>query len=452
MKAFIYRNLLGLLISAIFLPTIALGSTGETYGYGSRASALGNTMLGGIQDGFATFYNPAANSANSGLRLSLGVAYAKPSFLEIENVVVSNTVVAAVTSNEVGSLRNDDYLDHLGQTLGASLNFGEKWRQLTVGLTGSLPITRLAYLDTGEAFRPEYFGYRSRTQRPQIYASMSVSPLENIYMGTGIAISTNLAANTTLYATTTPGSVSYQRFSSTIKPGAAPYFSLYGTPEPWQWGVTARLPNRYTLSIDTNASARLFGPTSGIPLVTNSSTTLYYDPLEVDLAVGWNITSQTFATFEVDWFQYKKFESPSIKVVDKGSGAALLTSISNVPEMRDIFVPKLGIEHVFEKVKGRFGYAFRKSPVVSNKGPGNLVDPDKHLFSVGAGIDLKKAGVLSQGVLLDLHAQYHWLVKKHVTKAAGNEVGDLSQSQVGSPGYDIGGKIYSAGLSLSMAF
>jgi len=193
------------LISILTVHSKAFASTGETYGYGSRASALGNTMLGGIQDGYSTFYNPAANSANSGLRLSLGVAYAKPSFLEIKDIVVGNTAVAAETGDVLGSVKNDDYLDHLGQTVGASLNFGEKWKLLTVGLTGSLPITRLAYLDTGEAFRPEYFGYRSRTQRPQVYASMSVSPFQNFYMGTGIAISTNLAANTTLYATTNPG-------------------------------------------------------------------------------------------------------------------------------------------------------------------------------------------------------------------------------------------------------
>jgi len=440
------------LISILTVHSKAFASTGETYGYGSRASALGNTMLGGIQDGYSTFYNPAANSANSGLRLSLGVAYAKPSFLEIKDIVVGNTAVAAETGDVLGSVKNDDYLDHLGQTVGASLNFGEKWKLLTVGLTGSLPITRLAYLDTGEAFRPEYFGYRSRTQRPQVYASMSVSPFQNFYMGTGIAISTNLAANTTLYATTNPGSVSYQRFSSTIKPGAAPYFSLYGTPSKLIWGVTARLPNRYTLSIDTNASARVFGTQICMPLVTNSASTLYYDPLEVDLGMGLHITPQTFATLEVDWFQYKKYESPTVKVVDKGSGAALLTSISNVPTMRDIFVPKLGLEHRFEKFKARFGYAFRKSPVENNNGPGNLIDPDKHLFSLGAGIDLKEAGMVAQNLILDLHAQYHWLVRKRVTKALGNEVGTLSQSKVGAPGYDIGGKIYSAGLSFSMAF
>jgi len=432
------------------ISSIASANTGEIYGFGSRASGLGNTMLGGIKGGYGTYYNPATNSLLPGLNASLGIAYAKPKFLDIKSVTIANNATTADPGDVIGDV-DTDYLDYLTQSVGATFNFGERWKNLTVGATASMPIARVAYLDTGEPFLPEYFNYRSRTQRPQIFASMSVQALRKLHLATGLAIATNLSGSTRLVAGTPGNGLSYQRFASTIKPSVSPYFALYTDPANYQLGAVLRMPSRAKIDIDTVANARFLGSTGGIPMSLNSASSLYYDPLELDLAFGWNISNKDWLTVEGDWLQYAAFESPSLTVKRSG-GITLTESISNLPEMQNIIIFKTGYEHHFEKITGRAGFYYRPSPVKNNSGPGNLVDPAQAVFTLGAGIDLKKAGTTDHSITVDFHAQYHRLITKHITKTPGNEVGTAGQTKIGSPGYDIGGNIYGGGVSISMAF
>jgi len=430
----------------------AYASTGEMYGYGSRASALGNTILGGSTESFATFYNPAANSSRSGLNISLGVSYAHPRFISINNVTIANSAVASDTGDRLGPVDTTAYLDHLGQALGISFNLGEKLKNLSLGVTGFLPVMRLAYLDTGEPFLPEYFNYRSRTQRPQIYTSLSATPVKDFHVASGIAFSTNIASTAALTPSAAARSVSHARFSTTIKPGAAPYFSAFFKKTTFEAASTIRLPNRYRISIDTNANARVLGTAGDLPVVVNLSSALYYDPFEVDLGFGINLTGGARFIMEADWLNYKAYESPSLTVIDRGSVAKFQNSVNNLPQMRNIIVPKVGYEQSIGMITSRLGYFFRQSPIKSNSGPGNLVDPTKHVFTAGLGTDLKTLKLTDKSIALDLHFQYHWLVKQRVNKDPGNEAGTAEQTKVGAPGYDIGGNIYGGGFSLSANF
>jgi hypothetical protein len=430
----------------------AQASTGELFGYGSRASAMGNTMLAGTSDGFATFYNPGANSTHPGIGIALATTYAHPSFTGIDNIVVDNSATSSELNNKIGNVDTSNYLDTLEQGVAATMNFGEKFKYMTLGLTAFIPIVRVAYLDSNDPFLPEYVQYRSRTQRPQIYASLSASPIKALHLAMGLALSTNLSAVNNARITTVTGMVSSQRFASTIKPGAAPYFAAYADPENFRVGGVIRLPNRYKVNIDTDAHTYLLSTTNDLEIVLNSSSSIYYDPLEIDFGVGEQITPETFITFEGDWLQYAAFESPVLTVTNNNSGPAIHNSISSLPAMRNILVGKFGLEHTLDAIKPRIGYMYRPSEIKDNSGPGNLVDPTRHTITIGAGVDLKKAKVTDKDLILDLHAQYSFLVTSHITKSAGNETGDPTQSKVGSPGYDIGGHIIGAGLSLSMNF
>ncbi|MBI3556230.1 MAG: hypothetical protein HY074_08200 [Deltaproteobacteria bacterium] len=439
-------------VACLLFSAVGHASTGELYGYGSRASAMGNTMLGGTSDGNATFYNPGANSLHPGLNVSLAVSYEHPHFLDIKGITVANNSTTAQTGDVIGDVDNTTYLDHLGETAAISLNMGDVWKNLTAGLVAFLPLTRVAYIDTGDPFLPEYVSYRSRTQRPQIYGSLSATPLSFLHLGMGLAISTNLSATTSVFVTSSANSASHQQFASTIKPGVAPYFSFYADPKPLELGGTVRLPNRSKVSIDTNAHARLLGNTNDLPLVVNSSSTIYYDPLEFDFAVGYHIGETWFVTAEADWFQYKAFETPTLVVTDLGSGPTLQNSVNTSPTFRNIIVLKTAFEKKFELITLRAGYWHRPSPITDNSGPGNLVDPERHSFTAGIGVDLQKAKLTEKSIILDLHAQYHVLVTQHITKSANNEVGASGSTKVGSPGYDIGGGIAGGGFSLSMSF
>jgi long-subunit fatty acid transport protein len=246
-------------------------------------------------------------------------------------------------------------------------------------------------------------------------------------------------------------SVSYERFGTTIKPSAALYFAAYADPKPIQAGLTVRLPNRYKVDIDTTANARLLGPTNNITLMFNSASAIYYDPLEVDAAFAYQFDERTWVTLELDWFRYKSFENPVLTVTNQGGGG-IHNSVDTLPSMQNIYVPKVGFERKVDVVKVRAGYGYRPSPITDNSGPGNIVDPEKHVFTAGAGVDLKEAKITEKSISLDLDLQYHYLVSQHITKSPGNELGISGQSKVGSPGYDIGGHLIGGGLSVTANF
>ncbi len=430
-------------------------STGEIYGYGSRASALGNTMFGGDDAGFATYYNPAANSAKDGLQAGIGVMWLTPNFKDIKGVTTKNSVTYTATQDTISDVGTDDYNDQLGQALGVSLNMGEKLKYLTLGAMMYMPLERVAFLDTGETFQPEYFMYRSRTQRPQIYGSLSMRALPHIFVGTGLAVSTNMSANATILATSSNGSVSHGRFTASIKPGISPYFSIYTDYKPIRPALTVRLPNRYKTELDTGADARALGNTGiSLSVVLNAASTLYYDPLEVDLGFAIDLRPRTKLFVEADWLRYGQFEAPALNLTNRPGGTTIINnSISVLPAMHDIVVPKIGLENTFgenEAVTGRFGLTYHPSPVKDNLGAGNLVDPDRLMGGLGLGFDLGKAKITQRSIRIDSHFQYHHLFTHHVEKSRNNELGNPG-TKIGAPGYDIGGSIWGGGLSVSVA-
>ena len=440
-----------LVIVSILQSVVAHASTGETYGYGSKASALGNTTLGGSTDGFASFYNPGANSTHPGFYLSFGIAFYKPSFLEIKNVVIDNNAISTASGDVSGDVDTSSYLNHLGQAVGLSLNLGEKLKYLSFGATTSMPLERVGYVDSGEPFKPEYFNYRARTQRPQIYGAISMSPFDWMHVGAGISFASSVSANTTVFATGSSGKVSSQRLATTLKPSASPYFSLYFDPKPIEVAAVLRLANTYKFSVDTVAKASFLGPTADLPITLTSSGMLYYDPLEFDISIAYSALTNTWLTAELDWFQYKTYEAPTLSLVSTGS-VAMKNSASTLPVMRNIFVPKFGIQQDIGPVSLRTGYSYRPSPVEDNSGIGNQVDPAKHLFTFGAGVDLQKANITQAKLSVDAHMQVHSLVSQHVTKSSGNEAGTAGANKIGSPGYDIGGSIVGGGVSITACF
>ncbi|MBI2606936.1 MAG: hypothetical protein HYW49_12755 [Deltaproteobacteria bacterium] len=462
MSLFHRKSILGFLVVGLVVsPEPAYAGSGDVYGYGSRASALGNTLLGGSNGAYATFYNPAANSARPGVGLSLAAAYAHPKFKEIHGVTIENSATTAQGGTVTGDVDTEGYLDHLSQAVGFSYNFGEKWRSLALGILGSMPLGRFSYLDTGEPFKPEYYNYRATTQRPELFASLGFAAARSLHAGAGVKFAANVASSANYTVSGSAGTVSHGRMTTTVKPSAAPYVSVFYDPKydapshpspSWTCALTVRAPARYRLDVDVRSNARVLGPTNDFPIVFDSSSTLYYDPLEADLAASLEPAPRWWITLELDWLNTSAYQAPTVSVVDTGSAIQLKNSVSSTPSMRDIFVPKLGVERRWNATTARAGYFWRPSPITDNSGSGNLVDPEKHVFTAGVGFDLKKARVSERAIVVDLHGQYHWLVSQRITKSPGNEAGSAGQGKVGSPGYDIGGAVYGGGLSVSMLF
>ncbi|NLH50698.1 MAG: hypothetical protein GX444_19150 [Myxococcales bacterium] len=142
---------------------------------------------------------------------------------------------------------------------------------------------------------------------------------------------------------------------------------------------------------------------------------------------------------------------PPVQVAVPGLRTALKLRLPSKaiikPRTHDIFVPRLGVEHHFSPISGvlwvqemqfaaRAGYSYQPSPFEPERGYVNLVDTDKHVASVGAGV------TFNRNLSLDAYGQYHYLVPIRIEK-------DLVDSDYPFDAIEASGYVLSTGVSMS---
>lgn len=435
-----------------FIPLSSHASTGEMYGFGSRSQALATTSISSALDASSTYYNPSMGSSIEGFKFNYGLSYYHPEFLSIKNVVVSNSSTTADGQTN-GDIETQGYLDHFSQAIAFNYTFSESTKYLSLGMLGSMPVARLAYLDTGDPFKPEYFNYRAQTQRPEFYLSLSFQPFTILNFGAGLAYNSNISSGANYTLSSSSGTQSFGRVNTTIKPTVSPYFGIYSELEHLDFSTVFRTASKTKMNLDVTSNTRVLSSSSDFPIQYTSTSVTYSSPPELSIAIAKEINKYIWATVELDWLGYSHSETPGLSVTDNGSSIQIRNSVTIKPEMRDILVPKAGVEwSTTPSLKIRGGYSYRPSPIKDATAAGNYIDPGKHMYSFGAGLDLKQAGLTNRRFTIDLHAQYHKLIKQTIRKAPGNEAGTTGQSKIGSPDYEIGGKVFGGGISISMIF
>jgi len=120
----------------------------------------------------------------------------------------------------------------------------------------------------------------------------------------------------------------------------------------------------------------------------------------------------------------------------------------------DIWVVRAGVE--WSGIAGlalRTGYSFEPTPVPTQSGDLNLLDADRHVLALGAGLDLRE--MVDVDVALDVHVRTHLLGTQRDEKvddqltdadldAAGRQIDNL-----GYPGISSSGSFWQGGLTLT---
>ncbi len=441
-----------ILILTFIFTSNAFANTGEIYGFGSRSQAMGATSVSSATDATAVYYNPSMLSSSEGFKFSYGLSYYHPEFLKIQDVVLTNSSTTA-SGQSIGNAETEGYLDHFSQEISFSYTLSESLKYLSVGMLGSMPVSRFAYLDTGDPYKPEYFNYRAQNQRPEFFLSASFQPISILNIGAGVAYNSNISTGANYTLTSASGTASFGRINTTVKPTVAPYFGIYSELEHLDFAATFRMSSKSKMNIDVTSNTRVLSASSDFPIQYKSSSVVYSTPPELDIAAAKEVTKNVWVTAEIDWLGYSHVETPGLSVTDNGSSIQLNNSVTIKPDLKDIIVPKVGAEWgLTPSWKIRAGYSYKPSPVKDATAAGNYVDPGKHLYSAGAGFDLKQAGLTKHQFTVDFHAQYHKLIRQTIRKSDGTEAGTTGQSKIGSPDYDIGGKIFGGGISISMLF
>jgi hypothetical protein len=443
-------------MGAAILASVALGALDEsearanppdTYGFGSRETAMGGAMSADVRGVAANYYNPAALARSRGLEISLGYFRA---------------------SHYLHMNGQDNHVDPVKGINGGLVVPGSLFSiPFAFGIAIHLPDDRISRVRALRQEQPRWEMYDNRNQRLFLAANLAIEPFPWLWIGGGLSFMSSTRGRLDI----TGGANLFRSDESQLRHEVDADLTAVRYP---QAGMRVALGDRVALAaayrgefqLALDLSAHLYGDVSGL-------TTALYDlqthsinnflPQQVVVGGAWDVTRDLKATFDATWIEWSAYKAPVAKLdvtldippPPSGWPANIQPPSSPAPprieaiRMRDRIVPRFGfeyrvLEHRVLDAFARAGYEWARSPIESQTGLTNYVDRDRHTFSLGVGATLKSfAKELPAGVSLDLHLQWSELLEETTFKEnPADFTGDFT----------AGGRIINVGLTSTVAF
>ncbi len=443
---------------ASLAPSAAAAQPMDTYGMGSRSVALAGAVTADVEDFSANYYNPAGIVRDGRLHVGLGwFGAAHDLYLnQYSSAVdpVDGIVLGLNVPGHVGDFR-------FGFGLGVHLN------DQRVSRTRTLPRAR-----------PRWELYDNRPQRTYLATHVAIQPWPWLRIGGGIAF-LSYSANalkirgTINFASPERSQLEHQLEGRLITIRYPQVGMQIGPFENLNFGVVYR--GEYALD---NTLVAEVGSTDGNPvnqtaivvgdlavngyfyLLTQSVNA--YVPHQISFSASWNAVPWLRIGAELTWLMWSLYKSPigtSHIVLDIEVPPSLQDRIhvpDDIPDgtpipanFSDRVVPRLGVEvtpyqDADVAVQVRAGYFYENSPAPAQMAYTNLVDTDRHTWSIGVGLDLFGLRPLLPGWLsLDAHFAYSWLPAREMIKTSPiDPVGD----------YVAWGNMFAGGLTMEAGF
>jgi long-chain fatty acid transport protein len=406
---------------AIFaLARVAAANPLDTFGFGSRGTAMGGAAVADCADPSANYYNPAALSAVDRLQVSVG-------YFRADHHLFIN-----------------DKDTHVDPVKGLNVALAVPGKVLSVpvafGLALHLPDDRVSRVRALRQEQPRWELYDNRNQRLYLAANLAIRPVGWLEIGGGLSFMSSTRGRLDI----TGQANIFSPLNSTLRHEVDADLTSIRYP---QFGVRAHLTKRARVGVTyrgefqlgLDLKARLNGDISSLTTALydlSTSSVNAFLPRQVVLGGSWDVTERFRANFDVTWFNWAAYIPPVAKldvVLDipppSGGWPAGITppaqpaSTVIVPlNMRDRLVPHLGMEwHAVAEHRVdlfvRGGYEFAKSPIPPQTRTTNYVDLDRHTASLGLGVAWRPRSSFYRGELkLDTHLQWSELVARTTEK------------------------------------
>jgi long-chain fatty acid transport protein len=433
----------------------------DTYGMGSRSIALGGAVTADVEDFSANYYNPAG-IVRSG-RLHIGVGWFGAAHdMHLDDLASNIDPVHGVVLGLNVPGRIDDF--RFGFGLGVHLN------DQRVSRTRTLPRSR-----------PRWEFYDNRPHRAYLATHIAIQPWEWLRIGGGVSF-LSYASN----SLTIRGSIDFadaehdSRLEHSLEGNLVtiryPQIGIQVQPLPnLDFGVVYRGEFALDNTLVAEVGAENFeGPnatviTAGDTIVDGyfylfTQSVNAYMPHQISFAASYDPIPEVHISVELTWLLWSLYRSPigtsrvklNIDIPPDAPGGLGEIEIPVVPDLlpvdanfSDRVVPRIGIELTPYRaadvvVQARVGYFYENSPAPEQMDFTNLVDTDRHAWSLGLGLDLLDLRPLLPGWLsLDAHFSYAWLPDRTMRKLSPiDPVGD----------YVARGHIFAGGVSLEAGF
>ncbi|RLB52634.1 MAG: hypothetical protein DRJ42_14290 [Deltaproteobacteria bacterium] len=423
----------------------------DSFGLGSRSTAMGGAVSAHVSDPSANYYNPAGIAGFDGVQLMAGYFYSMP------NLFVDG---------------NDSNVDDIsGIVFGLTVPGSIGPVNFAFGLGGHLPDGRVSRSRSLPRRQPRWELYDNRPHRTLLSTNVAVEPVPWLRIGGGIsfqAFSENdihiggeigllgLEMDTDLV----------QEVDFAIRTIRFPTAGVQADPTDWlSFGLNYR--GEYALSNELIGEVAVDLLTPGVDpfaayvLIETASINAFV-PQQLSMGTTVKPLEGLMLSAEVTWVNWGSYQSAVgassvILTIDVPPSLEDLISVPDsitpgVPvaaEFSDRWVPRFGGEYTEKfsetfSLSGRFGYVYENSPAPPQTGFTNLIDSDRHVFSLGLGTRLGMFRPLLPGwVDVDMHFQWsHLPDRDHVKQSPADPTGD----------YRAGGDIFNLGATVNVGF
>ena len=440
---------LSLLAISLSIPGtgIARANPADVFGLGSRAVALGGAATAVVDDSSANYYNPAALARGRDLRIDLGYRYAT-SALHINDraadVDTARGVQAGIVApGAIGPVR------------------------FAFGAVLFLPDQRATRVRALAFDQPRFVEFDNRPQRLLLSVNLAFRIVDGVYVGGGITFMSRtegevlLRGNVAVIDTEDVSSLQ-TRAAVDLVAIRYPQVGILVEPAPW---LSLALSYRHGFDLSLEQRFRIdgsIGNPGAAPIVEQgffAARSLSHDlfqPWQLTLGGAVRLHRRVRASYDLTFARWSDFpQSASDLTLELDIGK--FNSLVQLPPKRafpspgfhDILVPRVGFEwRAWDGARLgldlRAGYAYQPTPAPEQVGESNLLDSDKHVFTLGAGIVVPTlGGILLRPLTLDAHVGLHYLPERYHRKLDPlDRAGDLA----------AGGLLVQLGVTLGVKF
>lgn len=444
----------------MLMPATAWADGPDTYGMGSRGSALGSAMTAASDDWTSAYNNPAGLAGPRKIQAGAGIVVGRDQLEPFEDVVLGYENDGTPITGPVGA----DYEDVYGIVAGIAIPLT---RRLSFGISLWSPGQRIVRIMTQDPFIPAYALYVNRAQRITYNMAIAYRVTDRIRLGVGGSALSRATFDSDIAIPAGEGSDENES-RALIALDITPTFVPVGGAE-WDVGRGVTLGAAYRgetdlrVLVDQKSGANVivpFGPSlrfrSSVAIAGGFVILDHFTPQQVALGTRWQREGAALSLYgDVTWANWARFKGPYIDpdfddIVVPPLGTVAVNWRRPPPaKFRDTYVPRVGAEWRFgDAIAVRGGYSYEMTPAPLATGDANLLDANTHVASTGFGVKFRDpTGYVKNPIRLDAHARVRELERTTSRKVTQY---DCSASDPKVPvGYPCAGSVTVAGRIVS---
>ncbi len=418
----------GLLVLAVAAPAFA--NPADVIGLGARAIAMGGAQVASVEDSTAGYYNPARLASFEDIHIDVGYQMAVPR-------VGANGELFPVDRSE-------------GVAAGLAVPGRVLGRRIAIGATLFVPDQQVTRTRTLPADRPRFLAYDNRPQRLLLAAVAAYEVFDGLQIGAGVA-----------YMASTNGTVELQGlvgFPNTeisdldlaidvdVKTIRYPHAGIAWRAHP-KLLLGASYRGGFRLVIDQTVKVRGDIGLPENPVIEDGRLDLrsvsqdLFQPMQITVGGAFQATPSLLVALDLVYQRWSVYDNPTARIeleldVKDFNDLVMIPPPRQleVPNLRDIVVPRAGVEWRGEpgahRWTARGGYAFEASVAPEQKGESNFIDNHKHTLSLGGGLEWAKLGdVIQKPFSLDAFVSFTYLQPRdHHKLSPVDPIGDYTAS------------------------